>query len=119
MPTSGTFCTQVPSGFPGASPSVLNCSLKYSMVRVSPSDPGARPSNASDASRSTSANRVSARIPAATACAIPTGSTVVAVGSDAPPQPTTTSRLPTMTLRTCSSFWPRYAVGNDVQPRQL
>src|SRR5687768_6009583 len=43
MPTSGTFCTHVPSGFPGSRPAALNWSVRYCTVSRSPSEPGARP----------------------------------------------------------------------------
>ena len=65
MPTSGTCCTHVPSGLPGVSPRAENCSVRKATVFVSPSEPGARPSNSSEASVSVAAINVSARMPAA------------------------------------------------------
>ena len=66
MPTSGTSCTHVPSGLPGVRPSAENCSVRNATVFVSPSEPGARPSNSSEASVSVAASSVSALIPVAT-----------------------------------------------------
>ena len=58
--TSGTFCTQLPSGLPGSRPAFLNSSEMYWTLRVSPFEPGARPSNSSEASFFVSARIASA-----------------------------------------------------------
>jgi hypothetical protein len=49
-PMSGTCCTNVPSGLPGARPRRVNWPTRHATVRSSPAVPGARPSLSSAAS---------------------------------------------------------------------
>src|SRR6476620_838729 len=58
-PTSGTFCTNVPSVLPGFNPAFRNWSSRYLTVKSSPFVPGARPSYSSDDSTRVWRNKAS------------------------------------------------------------